>query len=135
MTILQGQINSFGTFHEFSAPNYVIGVFYSIFSINSYLKIIFTSYLGVLFFKFLNLISIDSLFLERVEQLGYLNEDVMRVYNYSTDFYYANYLIFLLLLLIVQLFSRSNLLHAIPFFQVSCSLSSKPCNLLCPHQL
>ena len=101
MTILQGQINSFGTFHEFSAPNYVIGVFYSIFSINSYLKIIFTSYLGVLFFKFLNLISIDSLFLERVEQLGYLNEDVMRVYNYSTDFYYANYLIFLLLLLLI----------------------------------
>lgn len=101
MTILQGQINSFGTFHEFSAPNYVIGVFYSIFSINSYLKIIFTSYLGVLFFKFLNLISIDSLFLERVEQLGYLNEDVMRVYNYSTDFYYANYFIFLFLFLLI----------------------------------
>ena len=101
MTILQGQINSFGNFHEFSAPNYVIGVFYSIFSINSYLKIIFTSYLGVLFFKFLNLISLDSLFLEKVEQLGYLNEDVMRVYNYSIDFYYANYFILLLLFLLI----------------------------------
>jgi hypothetical protein len=101
MTILQAQTNSFGTFHDYSAPNYVIGVFYSVFSINSYLKIIFTSYLGVLFFKFLNLISIDSMFLEKVEQLGYLNEDVMRVYNYSTDFYYANYFIFLLLFLLM----------------------------------
>ncbi len=99
LTILQGQTNTFGVYHEYSAPKFVVGILHSIFSINSYLKIIFTSYLGVLFFKILNLTNLDLYFLENIDQLGYLNEDVLRVYNYSNDFYYANYLVFLFLFL------------------------------------
>ena len=101
LTILQGQTNTFGVYHEYSAPKYVVGILHSIFSINSYLKIIFTSYLGVLFFKILNLTNLDLFFLENIDQLGYLNEDVVRVYNYSNDFYYTNYLVFLFLFLYI----------------------------------
>ena len=91
-------------FHKYSAPKFVLGVVVSIFSITSYLKIFFTSYLGVLFIKVLYLLNLENLFIDLVIDLGFWNNDVESLINYSINFYWLN---FSLLVLIFYLFYKS----------------------------
>lgn len=102
LTILTNQINTFGIYHEYSAPKFVIGVIISIFSLSSYLKIFFTSYLGVLFLKILYFINLDNLFFELVEKKGYFNVQVENLYIYSKNFNFLNYLIFFIIFYLIK---------------------------------
>jgi len=82
-TSLSEQINKFGILHKYSAPNYIKEMMVSAFQLNSYLHIIFTSFLGVIIIKFFIFIIGKLELINIIDNLGYLNEDVYELIDYS----------------------------------------------------
>jgi hypothetical protein len=85
MTSLAENINMFGVLHKYSAPNYIPEVIKSMFILDSYLKIIFTSYIGVIILKLGFLLFGYEYIYNLIFNFGYLNEDVQNLINYSNS--------------------------------------------------
>lgn len=98
-TSLSEQVNKFGRLHTYSAPDYIEEMVVSAFQLNSYLHIIFTSFLGVIIIKFFVLIIGKLDLINIIDNLGYLNDDVSRLIDYSETigFFHVVSLIFLFL--------------------------------------
>ncbi len=82
---LSEQVNTFGVNTMYTARYYIEGSFNSISNLGSYLTIFGSSFVAVIFIKlFLLVIDLDSL-VELIDRFGYLNEDVLRLIEYSSS--------------------------------------------------
>ena len=95
---LSEQVNTFGVNTMYSARYYIEGSFNSISNLETYLIIFGSSFVSVIFIKVCLLVFDSDSLVELIERFGYLNEDVVRLIDYS------NYVSLFELLFLISLF-------------------------------
>lgn len=88
-------LNSFGTLDRYFNSTYLIGYFYSLFELNSYLKIFFTSFIGVIFLKIVNVFINPINFISAYKILNEKELDLIyKSINYETEYIFVLIILF-----------------------------------------
>ncbi len=100
-------VNTFGLYTKYVNPNYLAGVFNSIFIFDAYLNIIFTSFVGVFIIKILSLLTDPILFIENFRPV---EEDILHLIVNSLEFSWFKFFLMVLLyfLITLQILKKSN---------------------------
>lgn len=98
-TSLSQQVNTFGVYSSFTAPNYLSGAFLAIKDLDTYAKIVGSSFVSVLSLKLFFTFFEKNMIISFLDKLGYLNEDVIRLLEYTENTSYIELIALIMLLL------------------------------------